>query len=168
MKKYVFPIIGLSLIISACIGGYLYMKPNIWESYLTKTLQWPARPYVVRALSKIPDPKEGAVALDLGAGVGNETLLLIDKGFDVVAIDSEKIAFDLMLKRPEIIKQRAHLKTIQSMFQNLDFASLPFVDVVLASFSLPFCPPKYFNEFWKNLVSKIKPGPHSSPKCNTC
>jgi SAM-dependent methyltransferase len=134
------------------------MKPNVWESYLTKTLQWPVRPYIIRALSKIPAPKEGAVALDLGAGVGNETLLLIDKGFDVVAIDSEKIAFDLMLKHPEIIKQRDHLKTIQSTFQNLDFSSVPIIDVVLASFSLPFCPPKYFNEFWKNLVSKIKPG----------
>ena len=158
MRKYVFPIIGLVLIASACIGIYMHMKPNVWESYLTKTLQWPVRPYIVRALSKIPAPKEGAVALDLGAGVGNETLLLIDKGFDVVAIDSEKIAFDLMLKRPEIIKQRGHLKTIQSTFQNLDFSSLPFVDVVLASSSIPFCPPTYFNEFWQNLVSKIKPG----------
>jgi tellurite methyltransferase len=158
MKKYVFPIIGFVLIVSACIGVYIYMKPYNWEPYLKKTLEWPSRPFIARSLSKIPNPKAGAIALDVGAGAGNETLLLLEKGFDVIAIDSEKVAFDLMLKRPEIIKHQSHLKTIQSTFQNIDFESLPLVDAVVASFSIPFCPPTHFNEFWQNLVSKIKPG----------
>ena len=165
MKKHVFRIIGLVLIVSACIGVYMFMKPNpmhmkanSWETYLKKTLDWSRRPFIVSTLSKIPSPKEGAIALDMGAGAGNETLLLLGKGFDVIAIDSEKVAFDLMLKRPEIIKHQGRLKTIQSNFQNLDFESLPLVDVVVASFSIPFCPPKYFDRFWQDLVSKIKPG----------
>ena len=165
MKKYVFRIIGLVFIVSVCSGVYMYMKPNpmhmkpnSWETYLKETLEWSSRPFIASALSKIPNPKEGAIALDMGAGVGNETLLLLGKGFDVIAIDSEKVAFDLMLKRPEIIKHQGHLKTIQSTFQNLDFKDVPLVDIVVASFSIPFCPPKYFDRFWQNLVSKIKPG----------
>jgi tellurite methyltransferase len=158
MKKYVFPIIGFVLIVSACIGVYIYMKPSSWESYLKESLNWPARHFIVNNLKNIPSPKKGAVALDLGAGVGNDTLLLLEKGFDVIAIDSEKIAFDLMLKRPEIRKHQSHLKTVQSTFQDLNFAELPNADLIVASFSIPFCPPKYFDRFWQNLVSKIKPG----------
>ena len=38
-------------------------------------------------LEKLPPPKSGEVALDLGCGPGPYTTMLLDKGYSVIAID---------------------------------------------------------------------------------
>lgn len=132
---------------------------NKWEPYFRTMLkEGAAKEYIVQAFKIIPNPKSGEVALDLGAGIGHETLLLLEKGYNVIALDKQKIAFDLMLQRSEIRKYKDHLKTIISSFEDLDFNLLPDLDIVIASASIPFINPKNFDKFWTHLVAKIKSG----------
>ena len=154
-KRYKYSIaIIVAILVTVII---LLIKSNRWESYYINKLNEPAREFIVQALKTIPNPKSGDVALDLGAGVGHETLLLLEKGYNVIALDKQKIAFDFMLKRPEITQYKDHLKTIISSFEDLNFTLLPDLDIVIASFSMPFINPKDFDEFWNHLVEKIKP-----------
>jgi tellurite methyltransferase len=138
---------------------YYLTKPSRWELYFKNKLNEPVREFVVDAIQKISNNNgTDKIALDLGAGVGHETLLLLERGYNVIAIDGQKEAFHFMLQRPEIKKYQAHLKTVVSTFENLDFALLPDVDLVVASFSLAFCKPTYFDTFWNNVTRKIKSG----------
>ena len=136
---------------------YKIMSYDRWDAYYQNKLNEPAREFVVKTLQVIPTPHQ-AVAIDLGAGVGHETLLLLEKGYHVKAVDNQKAAFDFMLKRPEIVKYKDRLTTITSPFESLDLSQLPAADIIIASFSLPFCRPENFDSFWISIVQKIKPG----------
>jgi tellurite methyltransferase len=153
-NRYKYSIAIIVAILVAII--ILYIKSNRWESYYINKLNEPAREFIVQALKTIPNPKSDEIALDLGAGVGHETRLLLEKNYNVIALDKEKIAFDFMFKRPEIAQYKDRLKTIVSSFEDLDFNLLPDLDMVIASFSMPFVNPKNFEDFWTHLVDKIK------------
>lgn len=100
------------------------------------------------------DTLKGLNAIDLGCGNGIDTFALLEKGFKVLAIDNDPNALLLLQK---------HLKTkylLRLNFQNSSFESLdefPPVDLVNASFSLPFCHPHQFERLWSNIVSCINP-----------
>ncbi|MCC2646788.1 MAG: SAM-dependent methyltransferase [Rickettsiaceae bacterium] len=159
MKHYFKSSIILFILALGLSVAYLALKPNKWEVYFKNKLNEPARDFVVKAINSLPIPVHGEIiALDLGASVGNETAFLLEKGFKVIAVDNQKLAFDFMLKRPDIVKFQNRLTTIISPFQELDFSTIPMIDIVTASYSLPFCPPEYFEEFWVKLVRQIKPG----------
>lgn len=138
-------------------GLYKIMSYDRWDAYYQNKLNEPAREFVAKTLQVLPHPHQ-VVAIDLGAGVGHETLLLLEKGYHVKALDNQKAAFEFMLKRPEIVTHKDRLTTITSSFENLDFNQLPAADIIVASFSLPFCRPENFDSFWINIVQKIKPG----------
>jgi tellurite methyltransferase len=158
MKNFAKIICALGLLIVA--GGFLYAwaAPNKWDAYFDAKLQEPPRQFIKDALQMLPAAHGKIYAIDLGAGVGHETLLLLQKGYHVVAVDNQKIAFDYMLKRPEITPYKDHLITKVTAFEGFDFNELPNIDVVVASFSLPFCKKENFDAFWLSLVAKIPSG----------
>ena len=134
-------------VIAAVIGVlciWVLVKPNRWRQYYQEKLNHPPREFVINALNAIPEPKGDAVALDLGCSVGHETLALLEKGYDVIAIDSQPEAFDIMLRRPEIQKFNGHIATIVSRFEKLDYAALPDLDLIVAAYALPFTSPDRF------------------------
>lgn len=128
------------------------------ERILSRKTKSSPRPFVVDALKAIPQKFDSAIALDFGSGVGHETLLLLNHGFNVVAIDSQKEAFEIMLNRPEFAKFKPHLKTIVSNFEGLNFSDLPDADVIVASFSLPFISPQLFDHVFMSIIKKLKIG----------
>lgn len=140
------------------ISFSVWIKPAPWDAYYKKTLQNQARPFVIGTLNKLPRPIAGSIAIDVGAGIGNETIALLERGFDVIAIDNQKKAFKLMMNRPEIQKHKDHLKSLVVPFEKLSSEELPLADLITACFSLPFCPPQEFNQFWQKLIAHIKPG----------
>ncbi len=89
-------------------------------------------------------------ALDLGAGVLNDTRYLLENGFDsVVAVDKEDISNYVTSLSND------RLSFVQSAFDEFEFGESKF-DLVHASWSLPFNPPETFNTVWQNIVSSIK------------
>jgi len=132
---------------------------NRWRSYYHKKLQEPARSFIVDALQSIDISNiKNPIAYDIGCSVGNETLLLLSKGYTVYAIDKEQLAFDFMLQRPQIKPYLAKIHPVVSSFQTIDFTNLPHCDLMIASYTLPFCPSENFLNFWRKLTKQIKPG----------
>lgn len=76
----------------------------------------------------------GRLAIDLGCGSGNETLVLIEHGWNVLAVDAEPRAIEILSSRlhPD---QEPQLETRIGRFHETD---LPVADLVFASLSLPF------------------------------
>lgn len=155
LTKLIFP--ALFALFVVFIGLWIF-KPNPWDNYFRKKLNDPPRDFLAKGLHNIPSLSSTQVAIDLGAGVGHETYLLLQKGYNVIAIDNQKTAFDIMLKRPEIIPYKDRLTTYEASFENIDFQKIPSADIVIASFALPFCKPDQFNQFWDKVSHQIKPG----------
>ncbi|MGD9591155.1 MAG: class I SAM-dependent methyltransferase [Candidatus Berkiella sp.] len=129
-----------------------------WENYFKSKLNDPPAGFVVSGLQYIDNNHPGKVALDLGAGVGHETMVLLKQGYNVIAVDGEENAFKYMMALPGIQNYRSHLRTIVSDFEKLNFKDIPPTDLVVASFALPFVPAKEFDKVWGNVVNTIKPG----------
>ena len=127
-----------------------------WEEYYQKIKGRAPRPLVLDVLAYFPEESTfiGRNAIDLGCGDGTESVVLLERGWNVLAIDGEPAAIQhLLAKVPK--EAGAHLQTQVANFEGL---RLPAVDLVHASFSLPFCPPEHFDAFWTEVVHAIKPG----------
>ena len=131
-------------------------EPFTWDDYYQKIQGREPRPLlmdVLNAFARETSPSS-RLAIDLGCGDGTETIALLARGWNVLAVDGEPAAIHRLLKKlPE--NGHPHLQTQIMKFQEL---SLPPADLIHASFSLPFCPPEYFDAFWNKIVSAIKPG----------
>ncbi|HRE31877.1 MAG TPA: class I SAM-dependent methyltransferase, partial [Candidatus Berkiella sp.] len=73
-------------------------------------------------------------------------------GYRVVAVDSQAEAFEYMKQQPNILQYQGNLRTIVSTFEKLPFGELPQVDLVIASFALPFMKTQDFNPTWQKIV----------------
>jgi SAM-dependent methyltransferase len=136
-------------------------KENRWETYFKRKVYDPPAGFVVDGVKFIqsnPQGGQGKIAVDLGSGVGHETLFLLKFGYKVIAVDSEEVSFKYMMELPDIQKYSQNLTTIISTFENLNYLTLPPTDLVIASFSLPFVPERDFSKVWLNIVNTIKPG----------
>ncbi|MGE3318468.1 MAG: class I SAM-dependent methyltransferase [Candidatus Berkiella sp.] len=136
------------------------VKNKYWEAYFKSKLRDPPAGFVVTALNALQqsNPPGRKVAIDLGCGVGHETLELLKKGYHVVAIDGQPQAFDYMKQLPMMHQYEGNLKTVVSSFEKLNFAELPEADMIVASFALPFMKANDFNRVWTEVKGKIKPG----------
>lgn len=133
-------------------------KNKYWESYFKSKLRDPPAGFIVEGLKAIHQTNPNKTAIDLGCGIGHETLELLKAGYKVTAIDSQSETFEYMKQLPLMPRYEGNLKTIVSTFEQLDFQAIPQVDLVIASFSLPFMKPQDFNRIWQQVVSKVKPG----------
>jgi SAM-dependent methyltransferase len=131
---------------------------NQWDHYFQSISHKRPEPFIVSGLKKIPDQGNGKIAIDLGASIGHETALLLQKGYKVIAVDSNAYAFKYMLQQPGIAKYQSHLTTINTSFEHLDFSTLPKSDLVISSFALPFVGKSDFNRVWNNIAATVKPG----------
>ena len=123
-----------------------------WSDYWTAVAGRSPRPTLLAALDRF-----GAftgLAVDLGCGEGRDTIELLRRGWRVVAIDAEAEAIERLRARPDLPASSA-LETAAARFED---ATWPQADLVNASFSLPFCPPERFDEFWERLRASLRPG----------
>ena len=131
-------------------------EDRTWADYYQKTQGREPRPLLTDVLNSFAKdtPRASLHAIDLGCGDGTETIALLRRGWSVLAIDSEPEAIRRLLEK--VPKEgQIHLQTQVARFEEL---SLPSADLIHASFSLPFCHPKYFSEFWDKITNAIKPG----------
>lgn len=90
-------------------------------------------------------------AIDLGCGSGNDTVYLINNGWDVIAIDREEV------------KNRISKRLKQEQLTKFEFQKQIFEDVKLekcnllvANYSLSFCRKESFQELWKKITDSIE------------
>lgn len=128
-----------------------------WVTYYQAVEGRPPRETLLRALAAYDTdamPKQPRFAVDLGCGDGRDTVELLRRGWQVLAIDGEPKAFERLLSRPGL--RHDLLQTQQIRFEVLTLP--PAVDLINASFCLTFCPPANFPHLWQTIITALKPG----------
>lgn len=128
-----------------------------WSAYYSAVEGRPPRETLLVALEHFDTEKlvdQSRFAVDLGCGDGRDTVELLRRGWQVLGIDGNKEAIARLSRRPDINAE--YLETKISRFEELIWPES--VDLVNASFSLPFCPPGDFPNLWKKIVSSLRSG----------
>jgi tellurite methyltransferase len=130
-----------------------------WRGYYRWTAHRPPRELLLRTLDHIDwegRPRRRRTAVDLGFGAGNDTLELLRRKWRVLAIDREEAAAAFLTRRVPP-RWRSALTVRTAPMEGL---SLPRVDLVYASYSVPFCAPSKFPRLWSTLRNALRPGGH--------
>ena len=94
-------------------------------------------------------------AVDLGCGIGQETAVLLVRGWNVLAIDFCQEAVDALRARPEAAEYADHLEARVQSFADSDWAP---ANLVVALAALPYGPPDTFDEVWQKIKTSLLPG----------
>lgn len=147
-----------------------------WSSYYAAVAMQPPRHTLIRTLTLFDRDQRlharslngpGATspvmrrAIDLGCGNGRDTVLLLERGWRVLAIDAEVQAITALNDRA---KDRAHgnpdfdryLTTQCCAFEDICWPTS--LQLVNASFSLPFCAPDRFPIVWQAIRRSLQAG----------
>jgi len=126
---------------------------NTWEDYYEKIKGRLPRSLLLDVLKSYP-AGESLQAIDLGCGDGTESALLLERGWQVLAVDGEPAAIQHLLRKVH----QENTKRLQTQVANFEDVILPPADLIHASLSIPFCKPEYFPILWQKIVDAIKPG----------
>ena len=127
------------------------MQRVSWKKFIENTKGKPPRPLLKRAVKRVGQKK---CALDLGAGALNDSKYLLAQKFKrVVAVD-----FD-----PEALKQAKKIRSKKFVFFQCRYEKFPFkkegpYDLINASLTLGFNPPKVFNQVFPRICTSLAPG----------
>ena len=133
------------------------MNNSDWSDYFERTKMGEPRATTLKAIeffTRHPTDRQ-RFALDLGCGVGRDAFELLSRGWKVLAIDKEQEALDWI--NAQQLPNRELLETRQMGFEDLDLSGLH-PDLINASFTLPFCPPEYFEEMWSTICKTLQRG----------
>ncbi len=121
-----------------------------WDSYYKKLADKPPRPLLVRALSYGED-FQYKDALDIGAGTLNDSVHLLEEGWNVTAIDSSKE----FLEYANAISH-TKFKAINVPIEKYEFDKT--FNLVNAQFVLPFINKTIFKDVFPKIVSLLDTG----------
>ncbi|MDO8144862.1 MULTISPECIES: class I SAM-dependent methyltransferase [unclassified Isoptericola] len=125
-----------------------------WDAYNARQGTRPVRDLCRRLLGHA-GPGAGRLALDVGAGAGVETAALVSHGWRVLAIDPAPST----VARVTAAVPPGHRHALRVRRVGVGAAlPLPGLDLVHASFALPFVPPEEFPDVWHGLRSALRPG----------
>lgn len=133
--------------------------PKRWTAYYRWTSKRPPRELLLQLLTHLEwegPARPGRTAIEIGFGAGNDTLELLRRGWNVLAVDGQEAAARFLDRRVPP-RHRSRLTTVVAPMEHLE---LPPADLVYASFSLPFCDPACFPELWAAIRGALRPGGH--------
>ncbi len=114
------------------------------------------RPTLVEALDRFEAEARGAgTAVDLGCGTGRDTRELLRRGWHVIAVDGDAEAMEHLAA---LAHEDGIAGELEPLLARYDQARWPQVDLVNASFSLPFCEPADFSAVWARIRESLRPG----------
>ena len=125
-----------------------------WVKYYTATAGRPPRPTLLAALDRFAAEHICGTAADLGCGDGRDAIELLQRGWQVIGIDSEPVALERLHTRPDL-PPAAPLDLRREKFEDANWGK---VELVNASFALPFCPPAAFPALWHKIEASIATG----------
>ncbi|WP_323165529.1 class I SAM-dependent methyltransferase [Pseudomonas bubulae] len=126
-----------------------------WKTYYEHHRDRPASSLLYTALGLASPQTNSRKDVDLGCGSGNETRALLQAGWDVLALDQELAAIEMV----HAIGQDhpgAKLEITIQRFESIE--TFPPSSLIHAGMALPFCHPDYFEKFWSIVMSALLPG----------
>lgn len=140
----------------SAIASYGHGTLERFSAYYRAVQGRPPRATLLHALDRFETENAMThVAIDLGCGDGRDTVELLRRGWQVLAIDSNQDAIARLRSRPDIELDR--LQTQLTPFETLE--TLPVsVDLINASFSLQFCRPDFFPTLWSMMIASLRRG----------
>ncbi|CAI3155087.1 tRNA (cmo5U34)-methyltransferase [Acinetobacter oleivorans] len=120
------------------------------EKFIQLSKELKHRPILEKALvhfSNLP-----LIAIDCGCGAGNESAYLLSKGFNVHAFD---ISIDAQKVCAERFKDESRFSFYHESFEDFNF---PSASLIIASSSLFFCDPSYFDRVIKRIINALSEG----------
>jgi SAM-dependent methyltransferase len=157
-KVAVLCILGILCLFSVSIFTYKYFFKS-WTPYYQEKLKQGPRPLIIEVVHMLENadaPQKNA--LDIGAGVGNDTAFLLKNNWHVWANDKEAEAIKIISSRKDIEQYKSNLVLITASFVDIPWQELPQFNLVYAGFSLPFAQPKDFMDIWSNIKNVLLPG----------
>jgi SAM-dependent methyltransferase len=124
-----------------------------WAGYYAWSSGREPRPMLLAACSRL-GAGDGRLAVDLGCGEGTDTLALLDRGWSVLAIDTEPAGLASLRTRIPA----ACSGCIRIECASFADAALPPAHLIHAGFSLPFCPPHQFPAVWAQIRRALAHG----------
>ena len=124
------------------------MGDGEWTAYYRANDGREPRPMLLEVLARYDRPGQ---AVDLGCGAGIDTVAMLERGWDVLAIDAEAEAIERLRARAPA-DAATRLRTRLAPMEEVD---LPEADLVWASFSLFFCDPDRFPRVWGRIASAL-------------
>ena len=119
-----------------------------WKAYYEAVNNRPPRKTLLTALAAFEKP---GVAIDLGCGEGRDTGEILRQNWAVLAIDQNPDAI-ANLRKPSL-DNIDRLATQIASFENLQLPQP--VDLINASFSLPFCSNEDFPSLWIQILKSL-------------
>jgi tellurite methyltransferase len=126
-----------------------------WLAYYQAVQGRPPRETLLNALARFEAENAApGFAVDLGCGEGRDTVELLRRGWRVLGIDGEADVIAQLHQRPGIA-----LDELETRVERFEALTLPTgVDLINASFCLPFCPAAAFPQLWQTIVNALRPG----------
>lgn len=125
-----------------------------WDAYYDATAGRPPRRTLLAALERFESLPQPPRAIDLGCGDGRDTIELLRRGWEVIAIDAAPAALERLTRRADL-PSGAKLTPRCGKFEELDW---PEAALVNASFSLPLCAPAAFPSLWRKITDSLVSG----------
>jgi tellurite methyltransferase len=127
------------------------MGDGEWTAYYRENDDREPRPMLLDVLAGYD---RSGRAIDLGCGAGIDTVAMLERGWEVLAIDAEPEAIERLRSRTP-----ADVRTLlRTRLAPMEEADLPAVDLVWAGFSLFFCDPDRFPQVWSRIASALGTG----------
>ena len=127
-------------------------KPLSWPEYYAKTEGRPPRPTLLAALDTFDREDRRGYAIDLGCGAGRDSLEILKRGWELLAIDRELSGLERL---QEVAAPGSRLQTCCNSFEKM---SLPPALLINASFALPLVAPECFLTVWRKVTAALLPG----------
>ncbi|WP_103668923.1 trans-aconitate 2-methyltransferase [Pseudanabaena sp. BC1403] len=128
-----------------------------WSAYYQAVAGRPPRDTLLKALDLFDlgkYPKSSRFAVDLGCGDGRDTVELLNRGWQVLAIDGNEEAIAKLYDRKDI--DTTWLETQVMRFESITLPNS--VDLINSSFALPFCRPEDFPNLWNKITASLRSG----------
>ncbi len=122
-----------------------------WKAYYDAVANRSPRKTILTALATFD---RSGIAVDLGCGDGRDTVEILRQNWAVLAVDKEPDAITRLLARQD-------LNTLQLTTKIVSFEQLQLpeaVDLINASFCLPFCNPEAFPNLWNKIFNSLASG----------
>ncbi len=119
-----------------------------WLDFFGGTKDSPPSQGLVGAMRFVA--KSGS-ALDLGAGAGKDSRYLLEKGYQVTAVDADPHSKDFLQKLPN----QSNLNIVTSKLQNFEFKKY---DLVTSWFTLSFLPVDELKNVIRDVKMSLKSG----------